>query len=245
MIDAVKLMDEYGCQLYKAVEILNFAISVGSVEIVEYFLCKYKYPLNYEYINIKKMFLLKHSSIHQTLLINAFTQNSVKVITLLLKHGADPSKIVCAERCPSAINIAIHKQHVEVIALFIRGGVNVNTRACNVYMDMMLPFEFAVCIHHIYAAEMLLVSGCSCGVHSFDNHKLKVDTLPRMQDLLKKWNVDKNTVLPLRQRCRMVILNHLSPQADQKITELPLPPQIIRYLSIPELDDIIEGKCKP
>ena len=251
MIDAVRLMDEYGCQLYKAVEILNFAISVGSVEMVDYFLCRYKYSLNYEYINIETLFVMKHSSnqfLHQTLLINSFTQNSVKVITLLLKHGADPNKIVCAERCPSALNIAINKQHVEVIALFIRGGVNVNTRSYNVYMGMMLPFEVAVKKKHIYAAEMLLVSGCSHGVHSFDNndnHRLKINIKRRVRKLLKKWNVDKNTVLPLRQRCRMVILNHLSPQADQRITELPLPPQIIRYLSIPELDDIIEAKCKP
>ena len=246
MIDAVRLMDEYECQLYKAVEILNFAISVGSVEMVDYFLCKYKYPLNYEYINIETLFFMKHTSInHQTLLINSFRQNSVKVITLLLKHGADPNRIVCAERHSSALNIAIHKQHVEVIALFIRGGVNVNTRSYNRNMGMMLPFEVAVWTINICAAEMLLVSGCSRGVHSLDNndnHKLKVDTLPKMQELLKKWNMDKNTVLPLRQRCRMVILNHLSPQADQKILELPLPPQIIRYLSIPELDDIIEGK---
>ena len=67
-----------------------------------------------------------------------------------------------------------------------------------------------------------------------------------MQEILMKWNVHKNNVLPLKQRCRMVILNHLCPQGYKKITELPLPRQLIKYLSIPELDDSVETfKCKP
>ena len=242
---AVRLMDEYGCQLYRAAEILNFAIRVDSVGVVNYLLSNYNYPLNYEFI--EKYIGMKWTFPHQTTLINAFRRNSVKVIPLLLKHGADPNKIVCAKKCPSAMNVAIARQHVKVIARFLREGVNVNTRSYNGDMGMMLPFEVAVWRNHICAAEMLLVSGCSHGVHSLDNsdnHKLKVNTIPRMQELLKEWKVCKNTVLPLRQRCRMVILNHLSPQADQKITELPLPPQLIRYLTIPELDDIAETfKC--
>ena len=245
MTDAVRLMDEYGCQLYSAAEVLNFAILVGSVGVVDYLLCRYKYPLNYEFI--EKHIGMKWTSPHQTTLINAFSQNSVEVILLLLKHGADPNKIVCAKKCSSAMNVAIARQHVKVIARFLREGVNVNTRSYNGDMGMMLPFEVAVWTNNIYAAEMLLVSGCSHGVHSLDsndNHKLKVNTIPTMQELLKEWKVCKNTVIPLRQRCRMVILNHLSPQADQKITELPLPPQLIRYLTIPELDDIAETfKC--
>ena len=245
MTDAVRLMDEYGCQLYSATEVLNFAIRMGSVGVVDYLLSKYKYPLNYEYI--EKYIGMKWISPHQTSLINALRQYSVKVIPLLLEYGADPNKIVCTKKYPSAFCAAIARLHVEVIALFIRGGVNVNTRSYNKDMGMMLPFEVAVWTNNIYAAEMLLVCGCSHGVHSLDsndNHKFKVNTIPTMQELLKELKVCKNTVLPLRQRCRMVILNHLSPQADQKITELPLPPQLIRYLTIPELDDIAETfKC--
>ena len=259
MTDAVRLMDEYGCQLYRAAEILNFAIRVGSVGVVDYLLSKYKYPLNNGYI--KNYTDVKWTSPHQTSLIKACSQTSVKVVTLLLDHDADPNKIVCAERHPGAISVAIHKLHVKVIALFIRGGVNVNTRSYNGDMGMMLPFEVAVWRNNIYATEMLLVSGCSHGVHSLDsndNHRFKVVEFnlnwckqliyikPRMQELLKEWKVRENTVLPLQQRCRMVILNHLSPQADQKIIELPLPPQLIKYLSIPELDDILETfKCTP
>ena len=188
MTEAVRLMDEYGCQLYKAVEILNFAIRVGSEGVMEYLLCKYKYPLNNGYIN--NYTDVKWTSAHTTSLIKACNQNSVEVISLLLKQGADPNKIVCAERHPSAISVAIHKLHVKVIALFIRGGVNVNTRSGYGDMGMMLPFEVAVWRNHIDAAEMLLVSGCSHGVHSLgnkDNHKLKVNIKPRMQELLKKW----------------------------------------------------------
>ena len=63
---------------------------------------------------------------------------------------------------------------------------------------------------------------------------------PELKTIMKEWNVYMNNVLPLQQKCRIVILNHLSPQADNKITRLSLPPLLIKYLSIPELDDIIE-----
>ena len=164
------------------------------------------------------------------------------MIKLLLKHGADDdvTEIYCAEKHPSTINVAIFNLHVEVIACFIRGGVNVNTRSYYPCMGMMLPFEAAVEINHVCAAEMPLVTGCSHGVLSLDrnNHKLKENINSKMQDLLKKWNVHNNAVLPLLQRCRMIIPNHLSLQADKKITELSLPLGLIKYLSIPELDDI-------
>ena len=178
---------------------------------------------------------------YQFLLIDACQSKSVKMVKLLQQHGIDPNINVCAEKHPSTINVAIFNLHVEVIACFIRGGVNVNTRSYHANMGMMLPFEVAVEINHVYAAEMLLVTGCSYGVLSLDrnNHKLRGYISSEMQDLLKKWNVHHNAVLPLQQRCRMVILNHLSPQADKKITELPLPLVLIKYLRISELDDII------
>ena len=183
---------------------------------------------------------------HQAYLTGACKRNSVKQIKYLLKQGADPNVNVCEQQYPSVINLAIFKSHVEIIACFIRGGVNINSRSyLTRHRDkgMLLPFEAAVCRNHIYAAQMLLVSGCSRGAHILDYNnirKLKVNINREMLNLLKNWNVQNNTVLPLRQRCRMAILNHLSPQADQKISELPLPPPLINYLSIPELDDIIK-----
>ena len=239
MLDIVRLMNEYGCQLYKYPEILSYAIRENNVQLVDYLLSNYKYPLNYEYI--EKYNDSRLNSDHQTFLNIACEEQSVKMVKLLLKHGADPNKKCCTEKCPNVINVVIYDRHVDVLACLIRGGVNVNTRCYHARMSMgrVLPFEIALYKNHIYAAEMLLVAGCSRGVHSWNNnHTLKVNIGREMQELLKEWSVHKNNVLPLKQRCRMVILNHLCPQADKKITELPLPPQLIKYLSIPELDDI-------
>ena len=247
-LDVVRLMDEHGCQLGKSPEILSIAIHTQSVEVVEYLLCNYKYPLNYGYT--EKYNDVGSISDHQTFLSKACETQSVKIVKLLLERGADPNKKYCAEKCPPVINVAIYQRHVKHLACFIRGGVNVNTRShysgrfCTWGpgdIGVVLPFEAAVYEKNIYAAEMLLVAGCSRGIHCLDDicaPKAKIE--PEMQELLKEWDVHKNNVLPLQQRCRMVILNHLCPQADKKIKELPLPPQIIKYLNIPELDDIVE-----
>ena len=238
MLDVVSLMDEYGCQLYKSPEILSLAICANNVEVVEYLLCNHKYPLNYGYSEKYYRFL---NSDHQTFLNKACEEQLVIIVKLLLEHGADPNKKYCAEKCPPVINTAIYRRHVKHLPCFIRGGVNVNTRSYYPDIGVVLPFEVAVYKSDLYAAEMLLVAGCSRGIHSWNNnHTLKVDIGGKMQELLKKWNVHKNNVLPLKQRCRMVILNHLCPQADKKIAELPLPLQLIKYISIPELDDIVE-----
>ena len=245
MLDVLKLMDEYGCELYKSAHILRHAICVNSLHVVEYLLCNYKYPLNYEYAVRSDYSTLDFG--HQTFLINACERPSVKVVKLFLERGADPNKKFCSEKCRSVINVAIQTGHVEIIAQFLREGVNVNSRSYYPCMDMVLPFEVALYKDSIYVAEMLLVSGSARGVHILDNtHELNTDLEPEMQELMMEWNVYKNNVVPLKQRCRMVILNHLSPQADKKITELSLPTQLVKYLSIPELDDIVETyKGKP
>ena len=240
MLDVVKLMDEYGCQVGKSPEILSYAIYADHVDVVEYLLCNYKYPLKYGYKEIRDSGL---SSDHQTFLNKACEKQSLLIVTLLLEHGADPNKTFCAEKLPNIINSAINHRLVNITSYFIRGGVNMNIRSYyrNLFgtpgLDdiggIVLPFEAAVYDNHICEAEMLLVAGCSRGIHSWNNnHALKGHTGGKMQELLKEWNVHKNNVLPLKQRCRMVILNHLCPQADKKIIELPLPQQIIRYLSV-------------
>ena len=241
MPEVVKLMEEFGCQLCKCTEALIHAISSNSMKVVEYLLCNHKYPLNIKCTEVCACSPALPSR-HHTLLTEACKNRSVKMINLLLDHGADPNKWNVAEESCSTIIEAICEGHVEVIALFIRSGVNVNDRSFYPGIGLELPFEAAVRKHHIYAAEMLLVTGCSRGVHSLDNnHKHKTDISTDLQKLMKEWNVHKNNVLPLEQRCRMVILNHLCPQADKKITALPLPPFLITYLSIPELDDIMEA----
>ena len=239
--EIVKLMDEYGCQLYKCTDTLHYAIHMRRAAVVDYLLCKHKYPLNDEYI---EKYYRNDSGLNQTFLITACKTKSVPVVKLLLEHGADPNKkLSCVKKkFTSVINVAINKRHVEVIALIIRGGVNVNTKSYCTGFGIALPFEVAIYEDHIYAAEMLLFSGCSCGVYSLNNsHKLKAGITRELQKLLKEWNVHNNNVITLKQRCRMAILNHLSPQVDKKILELPLPPTLVKYLNIPELDDIIEA----
>ena len=245
MLDVVRLMNEFGCESGKSTHVLSYAVCENSVDVVEYLLCNNKYPLKYGYADMYDDSRL--NSDHQTFLTKACDTQSVEVVKLLPERGTDPNVKVCAKKYPSVIIAAISNRHVEIIARFIRGGVNVNTRSYYPPIGVVLPFEVAVYENHLYAAEILLVAGCSRGEYRLDNSNLLNSNIGcEMQELLKKWNVHKNNVLPLEQRCRMVILNHLSPQADKKITELPLPPQIIRYLSIPQLDGILETfKCNP
>ena len=234
-VDMVRLFEEYGCQSYKHLYALSQAVRLKNVTVVEYLLSNYNYPLNKEY----KGSLLRWN-LHTTLLTEACEAKSVEIVKVLLELGADPNVNNSVETCSSAINVAIFKRLVEVIARFIRGGVNVNAKSFYPGIGDVLPFEAAVWSHHIYAAKLFLVYGSSCGVFSLNKkHKCKVDVAPDLQELLEEWNVQKNNVLSLQQRCRMVILNHLSPQADQKIKELPLPPLLISYLNVPELDDIM------
>ena len=241
LLEVVKLMEDCGCDLYKSEIALSIAVRMNSKKVLNYLLCNYKYSLNFEYIDDS----LQWNS-HQTLLTKACQQRSGKMVKLLLEYGADPNAESCT--CSSAIVAAIHEGHVEIVACFIRSGVNLNHKSicsCNVFDNA--PFEVAVSHNNLYAAKMLLVSGCSYGMYSLDKSTMvTVGITPKLQELLKEWNVSKNNVLPLQQRCRMLILNHLSPQAHKKITELPLPPPLIRYLDIPELDNIAEDfKKKP
>ena len=240
MVEVVKLLEEHGCQLHKLDEVLSYTVSKNSVDVVDYLLCNHKGSLNNDYI---AKYQQMDGYPHQTLLMSACQNISVKMVELLLKHGADPNMKICINKCPSVINIAIDCGHVEIIARLLRTGVYVNTRSQSGHTDVVLPFEAAVRRRNTYAAEMLLIYGSSRGVHSLnDKHKLKTNIHLNLQKLLKKWEVDKNNVLPLKQRCRMVILNHLCPQADKKIDALPLPTFLIKYLTIPELEDIIKIK---
>ena len=238
--EVMKLMEDHGCLLYQSDEALSYAVRMNSVETVDYLLHNHKFSLNFEYTEDYDDRLKWNP--HQNLLSKTCQQSSWKVVKLLLERGADPNTESCIEKCPSAITAAILKGCVEVVATFIRSGANVNHRStCSSNVFDITPFEVAVSHSNFYAAEMLLVSGCSRGKYGLEKSLMvKVSITPEQQGFLKKWDVLKNNVVPLEQRCRMVILNHLCPQADKKITELPLPPHIIKYLSIPELDDILE-----
>ena len=85
--------------------------------------------------------------------------------------------------------------------------------------------------NHYYVSIMLLIPECSPGVF----RKIWLKAKP---ELMKEWNLYGNNVTSLKKKCRNVIRNRLSPRADLKIKKLPLPTCLIKFLRIPELDNI-------
>ena len=227
--EIVEMIVEHGGQSCVSFNALALAVRFSSVNVIEYLLNKYRYPLNCEYI------WTDLGSRYQTLLMEFNENHIIHIVKLLLAHGADPNKQTCGK---SPLGKPLIHHHEEVLALFIRNGVNIN------FESITLPFETSVTCSRIFTTEMLLVSGCSRGMYSRGNSyeippnsRIKSEVM----DLLRKWNIHENKVVPLKMQCRRMILHHLSPQADKKITKLPLPPSVITYLSIPELDDILDA----
>ena len=226
-LEIVKLLDEYGSKSCKSFHALRRAVQIGSVDVVSYLLNKYSYSLNIEYI-IKN----SRKGVY-TLLTEPSNESSAQVSKLLLDHGADPAKQMCAATRVNATMTAIDYKNLEVIAQYIRSGIDINLKSWDSkYGWVLSPFEASHLHDRHYVAEMLLISGCSGGVFS----KRKLKNKPKLEKLMKEWNVYENNVIPLKQRCRCVILNHLSPRADLKVEMLPLPGCLIKFLNIPELD---------
>ena len=225
-LEIVKLLDEYGSKSCKSFYALKRAVQFGSVDVVSYLLNTYSYPLNIEYIikNSRKSIF--------TLLTEPSYESSAQVSKLLLDHGADPAKQMCAATRVNATMTAIDYKNLEVIAQYIRSGIDINLKSWDSKYGRVSPFEASLLHDRHYVSEMFLISGCSGGVFS----KRKLKAKPELRELMKEWKVYDNNVIPLKQRCRCVILNHLSPRADLKIKKLPLPRCLIKFLSIPELD---------
>ena len=238
-LDMVKLFEDYGnlsCEFFTA---LNNAVITTSIDVASYLLNKYKYPLNIEYT------CLNRKEVISTLLTEPRRFFSSQMIKLLLEHGADPAKQMCSPTSVNAIMTAIDYGNLYVIAQYIRSGVDVNLRSYDSTYGQVLPFEASVLRGYHDIAKMFLISGCSCGVFSFQgNHKFKNNLKPEVEKLMKKWKVQENNVTPLQQQCRSVILNHLSPRADKKIEKLPLPGLLIRFLNVSEIDDMVDAYNK-
>ena len=236
----VQLLEEHGSQCCKSFKAIRSAVLSSSLGTVEYLLSKYTYPLNDEYIanysDIKTCLVLLTERYY------TYNKDKVKITKLLLNHGADPNKKICNGKGSSALIEATSQSHSAIIALFIRNGVDINFRSYDRVHGYVLPFEASILHDRLDVAEMLLVSGCSCGLFSLGNNDM-ANINSDLKDLMEKWHVQENNVIPLEQKCRRMLLNHLSPQADRKIIKLPLPAGVIRYLSIPELDDILDS-CK-
>ena len=247
-IEIVKLLDEYGSQSCKLFSVLRYAVKFRRLDLVSYLLNKYTYPLNIEYTNMES-----GQRSHQqgyTLLTDPYRvcltgSELLQVTKLLLDHGADPVKPMCSATSANAIMTAIRYGHLAVIAQYVCSGVDINFRSYDRFYKNVLPLEASVVHGYHSVAEILLVSGCSCGVFSLDNHhELKDNIRPEMEKLMIEWKVQENKVTPLRQQCRSVILNHLSPRADLKIGKLPLPQCLIKFLRIPELDTILNRRTE-
>ena len=238
--EMVHLLEEHGSQSCKYFKALQIAVRFLNLDTVEYLLNNYTYPLNNEYMT--SFSAIKTCLVLLTERCYNYNKDKVKITKLLLDHGADPNKKICNGKGTSALIEAIFQSHAAIIAMLIRNGVDINFRSYVRYHRCLLPFEASILRDRLYVAEMLLVSGCSCGVYSLDNNDM-ANIKSDLKDLMEKWHVLENNVIPLKQQCRKMLLNHLSPQADKKIMKLPLPAGVIRYLSIPELDDILDA-CK-
>ena len=243
-LEMVKLLDKHGGQSFKLFYYLRKAVMNRRVEVASYLLKKYTYPMNIEY-TLEESYQSRYNLEHTLLTELHFNFNArdtlVPIIKLLLEHGADPAKRMCSARRANAIMTAIDDGHTSAIVQYIRSGVDINVSSYHRLYKVVLPFEASVMRGYQNLAEILLISGCSCGVFSLsNNHTFKDDIKPEMEKLMKDWKVQENNVIPLKQRCRSVILNHLSPQAHIEIEKLPLPPLMIKILSIPELDGGIQ-----
>ena len=239
-LEIVKLLDEYGGQRSKSFTALRWGVIFGNVDVTTYLLNKYSYPLNIEYTKVSVSDYIQESGIY-TILTERRRCHKTQITKLLLDHGADPTKKMCSPTSANAMMTAIESGQLEDIAQYIRSGVDINFRSYHDFYKNMLPFEASVLLRHHNIAEILLISGCSCGVFSLkSNHQFKNNLDPEVVKLMKEWQVEDNNVIPLQQRCRSVILKHLSPQADEKIRKLPLPKWIIKFLNISEMDDIVD-----
>ena len=230
--EIVKLLDERGLLSCKSFNALRHAVLHNSVDVASYLLSNYTYPLNIEYTKDSGQ-----NRFAYTLLTELGGVRYAQITKLLLDHGADPAKQLCASKSANAMMTALDRGNLEVIAQYIRSGVNIDTRS----YETVLLFEASVFRGYHNVANMLFICGCSYGVFSWLNHDFKKFLDSKMEKLMKEWSVQENNVIPLKKRCRRVILNHLCPQADKKIEKLPLPTQLVKFLSISEIDDIVDA----
>ena len=235
--DVVQLLEEYGNQNFKNLNALRYAVIHNNLQVVEYLLGKYNYPLNVEYV-----WKCDDKIDYQNILIEACIESSAEVVELLVDYGADPNKSICEKKYPTVLTTAIYMEEEKVVARLIQWGVDIDLGSYYQNYENVLPFEAAVLCNNEYIAEMLLISGCSCGVFSLGtDNKLQKSVEPELEKLMKKWNVQENNVTSLQIQCRKVILKHLSPKAYDKIDKCLLPQSIVKYLNIRELDDIVEA----
>ena len=242
MMSVVQLLDEYS-QTFKSLYALRYAAVLGHAHLVKYLLSKYKYSLNDEYA-IRNDF---GDQVYSTAMQDFWIFGRVKSLTvaiMFLDHGADPNTKPIEEPNISLLHKAINIKGLSakvLVVRLIRNGADINFKSFDDRLNLVYPFEASIKCDNIFAAEALLISGCSCGrfgLASNNKNNILNYSRRRILNLMEKWNIKDNRLKSLMQICRTVILIQLSPAAYKKIRLLPLPSRIIKYLSIPELDDI-------
>ena len=230
-LDLVQMLDWYNCQMLRTLFALRSAVVLACESVIKYLLSKHNYPLN-EIYAFNSSFGVKVST---TVLADACTHCSLKVITMLLNRGADPNIKNDTETCCTPLHRAITKRHGTMVAKLIRSGADMNARSFDDNVNLLLlPYEASVMYSNINAVAVLFISGCVRKVYHG-----KSDGMPykqRIVNQIKSWNLHDDSVSSLCQMCRTVILKQLSPATSKKINELPLPLAIMKYLGIPELD---------
>ena len=242
-LDVVQLLEKYDQQSFQSFEALQCAVRKSSLEMVNYLLSKYKYPINMEYLSWR-------GHTYHTILTEACHPYQLEMVSLLMEYGADPAKKSVHKQYQSAFLKAIDNEYNELVAHFIRSGVSLDGRLHDDFHGAVLPFEYAVIKHNKPATEMILYGGCGnlkliknfiAGIYCFDTtYDFRRYVSQELQKLMRELDVLENNVKSLQLLCRKSILKHLCPRAVKKITKLPLPPMIIRFLSIPEINHVLD-----
>ena len=206
MPDVVQLLEQDGGHGFGCFRVLRQAVRGLCKNVVPYLFSKYDYLINIAYSTRNTYNLDFH---HQTLLTEVCNSNSASKIRHLLDQGADPNLKTCEEMYPSALVSVLAANHLEILAHFIRGGVDVNFRSYDYQYGTVLPFEASVLHSNVYSAKMLLVTGCSSGWFNIDdpNHRLKANLKLELEDLIKDWNLQDNYVIPLEHQSWRAILS--------------------------------------
>ena len=221
----------------------KWAALSGRVDVLE---CLYEYESNYPEETVLHWAVRgDHMEMVQYLFNKEITIKKLKQdVQQLKQEKRNPmySNVIKRHNDYTAIRCSItYRNKPHIVACFIRSGADLSIRSYDKVYGNVLLFEAAILYHNHCAAEMLLLSGCSCGVYSTQK-KLKdaYKMTRKMKKLMNFWGVRENRVKSLKIMCRTAILNHLSPTtAGQILSKLPLPDCLIRFLGIPELDDII------
>ena len=142
-LEIIKLLDKRGSQSCKSFFALRHAVIWGSVDVVSYLLNKYTYDLNIEYI-LKDSF--DQSRYPYTLLTEHRPVFTAEITKLLLDHGADPAKPMCAATSVNAIMTVICYGNLEAIAQYIRSGVDINLRSYDGKNIKALPLRLPFCV---------------------------------------------------------------------------------------------------